>query len=93
MAHYDTFEAVVNSKDYHTAIGLGQLLEKLEFEGCSNQGKIKEIRKCYDNLISMHNETPEIDYPRFESIESYFTVFETKLAQAGPLLITLRKNI
>lgn len=41
----------------------------------------------------MHNETPEIDYPRFESIESYFTVFETKLAQAGPLLITLRKNI
>lgn len=36
MAHYDTFEAVVNSKDYHTAIGLGQLLEKLEFEGCSN---------------------------------------------------------
>ena len=40
----------------------------------------------------MHDETPEIDYSRFESIKSYFTVFETKLSQAGPLLITLHKS-
>lgn len=40
----------------------------------------------------MHDETPEIDYARFESIRSYFTVFETKLSQAGPLLITLHKT-
>lgn len=39
----------------------------------------------------MHDETPEIDYQRFESIKSYFTVFENKLSQAGPLLITLHK--
>jgi WD40 repeat protein len=39
----------------------------------------------------MHDETPEIDYTRFESIKSYFNVFENKLSQAGPLLITLHK--
>ena len=40
----------------------------------------------------MHDETPEIDYSRFESIKSYFNVFENKLSQAGPLLITLHKS-
>lgn len=40
----------------------------------------------------MHDETPEIDYSRFQSIKSYFTVFESKLSQAGPLLITLHKS-
>jgi hypothetical protein len=25
--------------------------------------------------MSMHDETPEIDYTRFESIKSYFNVF------------------
>lgn len=40
----------------------------------------------------MHDETPEIDYNRFESIKSYFNVFENKLSQAGPLLITLHKS-
>ena len=42
--------------------------------------------------MSMHDETPEIDYNRLESIKSYFNVFENKLAQAGPLLITLHKS-
>ncbi len=42
--------------------------------------------------MSMHDETPEIDYNRFESIKSYFNVFENKLSQAGPLLITLHKS-
>ncbi len=40
----------------------------------------------------MHDETPEVDYSRFQSIKSYFTVFQTKLSQAGPLLITLHKT-
>jgi len=42
--------------------------------------------------MSMHDETPEIDYNRFESIKSYFNVFENKLSQAGPLLINLHKS-
>lgn len=42
--------------------------------------------------MSMHDETPEIDYNRLESIKSYFNVFENKLSQAGPLLITLHKG-
>lgn len=42
--------------------------------------------------MSMHDETPEIDYNRLESIKSYFNVFENKLSQAGPLLIALHKG-
>jgi hypothetical protein len=40
----------------------------------------------------MHDETPEIDYNRLESIKSYFYVFENKLSQAGPLLIALHRS-
>lgn len=40
----------------------------------------------------MHDETPEIDYTRYENIKTYFKVFENKLAQAGPSLITLHKS-
>ena len=67
------------------------MLEKLVFEG-SDESKGKDIRKYYENLMSMHDETPEIDYNRLESIKSYFNVFENKLSQAGPLLITLHKS-
>jgi hypothetical protein len=54
--------------------------------------KIRDIRKVYDSLISMQDETPEIDYSRYENIKTYFKVFENKLAQAGPSLITLHKG-
>lgn len=57
-----------------------------------NSNKIKEIRKVYESLVSMHDETPEIDYARYENIKTYFKVFENKLAQAGPSLITLHKS-
>ncbi len=33
MANYETFEAVLASKDYTNSIGLRELLEKLSFEG------------------------------------------------------------
>jgi hypothetical protein len=31
----------------------------------TDQSKLKEIHRYYDNLMSMHNEAPEIDYNRF----------------------------
>lgn len=52
------------SKDISNSIGLKELLEKFTFEA-GDESKNKEIRKYYDNLISMHDETPEIDYSRF----------------------------
>jgi U3 small nucleolar ribonucleoprotein component len=82
---------VLASKDYTNSIGLRELLEKLIFEG-GDDSKGKDIRKYYENLMSMHDETPEIDYNRLESIKSYFNVFENKLSQAGPLLIALHQS-
>lgn len=52
----------------------------------------KDIRKGYDNLVSMERELPRVDYNRLESIRAYLKVFEDKLAQSGPLLITLTEN-
>lgn len=63
MASYESFEAVLASKDYTNSIGLRELLEKLVFEA-GDESKSKEIRKYYENLMSMHDETPEIDYNR-----------------------------
>ena len=91
MASYESFEAVLASKEHTNSIGLRELLEKMVFEG-GDESKAKDIRKFYENLMSMHDETPEIDYNRLESIKSYFNVFENKLSQAGPLLITLHKS-
>jgi hypothetical protein len=91
MAQYASFDEVLASKDYTNSIGLRELLEKLIFEG-GDESKGKDIRKYYENLMSMHDETPEIDYNRLESIKSYFNVFENKLSQAGPLLIALHKS-
>lgn len=91
MASYETFEDVLASKDCSTNLGLREMLEKMVFEG-GDESKGKDIRRYYENLISMHDETPEVDYNRLESIKSYFNVFENKLSQAGPLLISLHKG-
>ena len=64
MAKVETFDEVVSSKDCSSSIGLRELLEKLTLES-TDEVKVKEIRKLYENMISMHDETPEIDYTRF----------------------------
>ena len=57
MARFETFEQCLASKDISNSIGLKELLEKFTFEA-GDESKNKEIRKYYDNLISMHDETP-----------------------------------
>jgi hypothetical protein len=44
----------LKSKDLSSSIGLKDLLEKFTFEA-GDENKNKDIRKFYDNLISMHD--------------------------------------
>jgi WD40 repeat protein len=91
LSKWHTFEEIFSKNDCTTLIGLREVLEKMTFE-VGDSSKIKDIRKVYDSLISMQDETPEVDYARYENIKTYFKVFENKLAQAGPSLITLHKT-
>jgi hypothetical protein len=54
MANYETFDDVLASKDYTNSLGLRELLEKLAFEA-GDESKAKDIRKYYENLMSMHD--------------------------------------
>lgn len=54
MAQFENFEEVVNSKDIATLIGLRELLEKLTLDNVDEQNT-RQIRKIYENLISMHD--------------------------------------
>lgn len=90
LSKWSTFDEIFQKNECTTLIGLREVLEKMTFE-VGDANKVKEIRKVYDSLISMQDETPEVDYARYENIKTYFKVFENKLAQAGPSLITLHK--
>jgi hypothetical protein len=57
LSQFKTFEEAVASKDCSTTIGLRELLEKLIMD-TTDQSKVKEVRKYYENLVSMHCETP-----------------------------------
>ena len=41
----------------------------------------------------MHDQIPEIDYSKYESIKSYMKVFENKLSQAGVSIINLKNRV
>lgn len=91
LSKWNSFDEIFQKNDCTTLIGLREVLEKMTFE-IGDGNKIKDIRKVYDSMISMQDETPEVDYARYENIKTYFKVFENKLAQAGPSLITLHKG-
>jgi hypothetical protein len=91
LAKWKSFEELFDKNDCSTMIGLREVLEKMTFE-TGDATKVKDIRKVYESLISMQDETPEIDYARYDNIKTYFKVFENKLAQAGPSLITLHRG-
>lgn len=41
----------------------------------------------------MHDQLPEVDYSKYETIKGYMRVFENKLSQAGVSLINLKNRV